>query len=404
MTRPAESNATWKRLGWLVACLCLLVGVAQLWGAKNSLIFGLMLLVLLLGERPLSQDGEVPEQARLAESLRQLAFMTRLGVPLLRALEVLAAHADRAELRRIWSEVGTSVMAGRTLSGALNVHGKVFSRSVIGMVAAGELTGALVQNLEKVSEMLAHEARLKKKVLASLTYPALVLALIVVLTLFTLLVIFPSFAETFRSMNTPLPLVTQVLMAVTGWVTNPVAWLVAVGLTKVGWMQLRSWYARPGSPRQAFAWLLQLPVFGPILRYASLTRYCWAFEGVLSAGVPLLKGVRLVAVASGNPLIEEDKNHLIEALERGESLGDYYWDYRDLYHPMIASMVSVGQESRRLDRIFGHLAAWFHTSLETHLEAMSAIIEPFLLMFVGIVTGTTLVAIFLPLYGTLDRF
>ncbi|MBN9415496.1 MAG: type II secretion system F family protein [Candidatus Eremiobacteraeota bacterium] len=404
MTRPADSKATWKRLGWLVACLCLLVGVAQLWGGRNALFLGLILVLLLVGERPQSEAGEAPEPARLAESLRQLAFMTRLGVPLLRALEVLAAHADQAELRRIWSEVGTSVMNGRTLSGALNVHAKVFSRSVIGMVAAGELTGALVQNLEKVSEMLAHEARLKKKVLASLTYPALVLALIVVLSLFTLLVIFPSFAETFRHMNTPLPLVTRLLMTLTNWVTNPVAWLLAVGLAKVGTMQFRAWYARPDSRRQAYARILQVPVFGPILRYASLTRYCWAFEGVLGAGVPLLKGVRLVAVASGNPLIEEDKTHLIEALERGDSLGDYFWDYRDLYHPMIASMVSVGQESRRLDRIFGHLAGWFHTSLETHLEAMSAIIEPFLLLFVGIVTGTTLVAIFLPLYGTLDRF
>ena len=211
-------------MGWLVACLCLLVGVAQLWGGRNALFLGLILVLLLVGERPQSEAGEAPEPARLAESLRQLAFMTRLGVPLLRALEVLAAHADQAELRRIWSEVGTSVMNGRTLSGALNVHAKVFSRSVIGMVAAGELTGALVQNLEKVSEMLAHEARLKKKVLASLTYPALVLALIVVLSLFTLLVIFPSFAETFRHINTPLPLVTRLLMTLTNWVTNPVAW------------------------------------------------------------------------------------------------------------------------------------------------------------------------------------
>jgi type IV pilus assembly protein PilC len=295
-------------------------------------------------------------------------------------------------------------MAGRHLSGALSVHGQLFSRSLLGMVAAGEKTGALVQNLEKISEMLAREARLKKKVWSSLTYPAIVLSLIVVLSLFTLLWIFPSFADSFRQMNTPLPLVTRAFMLATSLITRPMAWLFALGLAKLAYTQFCSWYSRPASPRTAYAWLLKLPLAGPVLRYAGLTRYCWAFEGVLCSGVPLLNGVRLVAVASGNPLIDLDKAHLVEALERGESLGEYFHDYSDLYHPMIATMVSVGQESRRLDRIFGHLANWFQTSLEERLEAMQAILEPLLLLIVGIVTATTLVAIFLPLYGSLDHF
>lgn len=401
---PGDTNETWKRLGWLATGLAFLTGGVYAWGLSKTLLLCLFAALLLAGQRPQRTSQAIPDLARLAESLRQLAFMTRLGVPLLRALEVQSAHADHSDLRRIWSQVGSAVAAGRTLSGALSVYPEIFSRSVIGMVAAGELTGALVQNLEKTAEMLAREARLKKKVVASLTYPALVLGLIVLLSLFTLLVILPSFAESFRQLNTPLPLVTRLLMLATGWVTNPLVWLLGAGLAKIGSLQFRQWYASPSSRRAAYQWLLRLPVFGPILRYNGLTRYCWAFEGVLGAGVPLLKGVRLVAVASGNPLIEEDKTHLVEALERGESLGEYYWDYRDLYHPMIASMVSVGQESRRLDRIFGHLAQWFQTSLEAHLEAMSAVIEPVLLLLVGVVTGTTLVAIFLPLYGTLDHF
>ena len=394
----------WKRLAWLAAGLGCLMGAVHFWGVMKTLFLCLFPAILYAGGRPQGASTPVPDQARLAESMRQLAFMTRLGVPLLRGLEVLSTHADHPDLRRIWSQVGGAVMAGRTLSAALAAHGEIFPRSVLGMVAAGELTGALVQNLDKVAEMLAREARLKKKVVASLTYPALVLGLICVLSLFTLLVIFPSFAESFRQLNTPLPLVTRMLMLATQWVTSPLAWLAAVALAKVASVQFAHWYASPGSRRAAYGWLLQLPVFGPILRYSSLTRYCWAFEGVLCAGVPLLKGVRLVAVASGNPLIDEDKAHLTEALERGDSLGEYFRDYSDLYHPMIASMVSVGQESRRLDKIFGHLASWFQTSLEMHLEMMSAVIEPALLFLVGIVTGTTLVAIFLPLYGTLDRF
>lgn len=403
MRRPQEETGI-KRPGWWLAGLCLLVGALYAWGPGRALQLGLFAAVLFIGERPrLGREG-APEAAQLAESLRQLAFMTRLGVPLLRALEVLAAHTDQAQLRRIWTQVGIAVAGGRTLSGALSVHGEIFSRSVLGMVASGELTGALVQNLERTSELLAREARLKKKVKAALTYPALVLALIVLLSLFTLLVIFPSFAESFRNLNTPLPWITRCLMALTGWISNPMVWLVVAALAKLGSLQFRHWSSSPAAQRSLYRRLLLLPLFGPIFRYSGLTRYCWAFEGVLSAGVPLLKGLRLAAVASGNPLIEEDKTHLAEALERGESLGEYFWDYSEIYHPMIACMVSVGQESRRLDRIFAHLAGWFQTSLEDHLEAMSAVIEPFLLLVVGIVTGTTLVAIFLPLYGTLDHF
>ncbi|MBS2036467.1 type II secretion system F family protein [bacterium] len=393
-----------KQLGGWAAGLCVLAGGCYAWGPVKTLLALLVLAFLLAGQRPRFNLKSASEQAGLAESLRQLAFMTRLGVPLLQALQVLADHSEDAGLRRIWCEVGYAVMSGRTLSSALGMHSELFPRSVLGMVSAGELTGALVNNLEKVSEMLAREAGLKKKVRSTLAYPALVLALIGVLSLFTLLVIFPSFAQMFRDLNLPLPLVTQVLMLATSLVTNPLAWMVSLCLAKVAYLQVSQWYARPESQRTAYGWLLKLPLVGPILRYAALTRYCWAFEGVLSAGVPLLRGVRLVAVASGNPLIDADKAHLVEALERGESLAEYFWDYSDLYHPMIASMVSVGEESRRLDRIFGHLAGWFQASLEECLEGMSAVLEPVLLLLVGMVTGTTLIAIFLPLYGTLDHF
>ncbi|MFN8610050.1 MAG: type II secretion system F family protein [Vulcanimicrobiota bacterium] len=399
---PASPLATWKRAAGIVAGLALAAGAAYTWGGFRTLLGCLGLALLYAGERPqLRRSG--PDPAHLAESLRQLAFMTGLGVPLIRALEVVARRGENEDIARIWTEVGRAVMSGRTLSSALSVHSEVFARSVIGMVAAGELTGALVQNLSKVAEMLAREARLRKRVVASLTYPALVLALIGVLCLFTLLVILPGFSESFRALNQPLPLLTRVMMLSTGLVTSPLAWLAAAGLGKISWLHFRQWYSSPASRRTAYGWLLRLPLLGPILRYSALTRYCWAFEGILVAGVPLLKGVRLVAVASGNPLIDEDKAHLVEALERGDSLGEYFWDYRDLYHPMIASMVSVGQESRRLDRIFGHLAGWFQASLEEALDKMSAVIEPALLLIVGLATATTLVAVFLPLYGTLDR-
>lgn len=396
------SGNAWKRLGWLAPSLVLLAVGLHTWGPFKTLFLGLVAVFLMTGDRPTLES--VVSQAALAEALRQLAFMTRLGVPLLQSLEVLSHNTQEPELRRIWSEVSYAVMSGKTLSAALAAHSQAFPRSVLGMVSAGELTGALVNNLEKVSEMMAREAALKKKVQSSLAYPAMVLALIFGLSLFTLLVIFPSFAQMFRELNLPLPLVTRVLILTTALVTSPWSWMIGLCLAKVGLLQFSQWYARPESRRSSYRLWLRLPLLGPILRYASLTRYCWAFEGVLSAGVPLLRGVRLVAVASGNPLIEADKNHLVEALERGESMAEYFWDYSDLYHPMIASMVSVGEESRRLDRIFGHLAGWFQASLEECLESMSAILEPVLLLLVGLVTGTTLVAIFLPLYGTLEHF
>ncbi|MCW5871016.1 MAG: type II secretion system F family protein, partial [Candidatus Eremiobacteraeota bacterium] len=269
---------SWKRLAWLAAGLCGLMLAVHFLGAPKALFLCLFAAFLYAGERPRWSWRSAPDQAHLAENLRQLAFMTRLGVPLLRALEVQARHAEQPELRRIWSQLGAAVAGGRTLSAAMSARGDLFPRSLIGMIAAGELTGALVQNLDKVAEMLAREAKLKKKVVASLTYPALVLGLILVLSLFTLLVIFPGFAESFRHMNVPLPLLTRLLMLATSWVTSPTAWLLAVGLAKIGYMQFRQGYASPGSRRAACSWLLKLPVFGPILRYSSLTRYCWAFE------------------------------------------------------------------------------------------------------------------------------
>ena len=340
-----------------------------------------------------------PRKASTAELClftRQLATMIGAGIPLLEGLEILAEQTrdQNKGFGMGLQECADFVRGGTEISEAMSKFPKIFPDIYINMVKAGEASGQLDVILNRLSDFLEASESLKREIKSAMTYPVISLVLIFGITGYLLVGVVPKFEMMFTQLGGELPAVTQVVLAVSKWLTaNILTCFIIMAGVVVGYkLAMRT---RQGQRIRDTVWL-KLPVFGPLFQKVALSRFARTFGTLLSSGVPLLGALEIVASTAGNVVIEETLLSTRETVRRGESITSFLqtsW----VFPPMVVKMIGIGEKSGALETLLAKIADFYDEQVHATVKALTSLIEPIMLMVMGAVVGLIVLAIFYPI-------
>lgn len=333
----------------------------------------------------------------------QLSAMITSGVPLLRALEVLAEQAEDDRLGFVLDQVQRRIASGYTFSKALSLYSKIFPPVFFHLVSAGESTGRLAKVLERLADLLEKEDNLVRSIRGALSYPVFVLALTFVLTIGLFTTVLPSFADFYKDFEIELPVVTQSIITLTHWCRSPWFWIAMCLLFGgLAWALRRSWYI-PEHKILMYRFFSHVPFLGDLLLIGGLARYCWVLDLTLAAGIGVIRGLRLAALSSSHPVVEYDSSRLVKGITDGETLSELMSFRPELYPTLLLQMVRLGEETSTIGDTCGRMGEWFEEDVEYKIMAFRAALEPIMMTVVSSIVGTIVIAVFLPLYGLLEK-
>lgn len=324
---------------------------------------------------------------------RQLSTMTKAGLPLGGALEVLSQQAANASLGSTLVEVKRLVDGGHPFHEALSMQ-KIFSPLMVAMIKAGEEGGVLDESLGRLASFLEWQDALHKKIVSSLTYPVLVLCFALIVVYITITFIVPRFAIILKGSGVPLPVITRVLFSVSLWLQE--YWYV-LALTVLGAGAAFYFVSESASARLILDKMkLRLPIAGDILHKIALTRSLRTLSSLVEAGVPILQALDMTADIAGNALFSSAFKALSEAARRGKSLGEEA-SRLEVFPIMASHMIAVGEQTGCMEEMLGKVADFVEVELDEKVKRLTSVLEPILLIFVGGVVGVIVLSIYLPI-------
>lgn len=332
----------------------------------------------------------------LAIMCRQLATMVAAGVALLRALTILSDQTENKRLARLLEEVVVDVERGSALSDALAKHPEDFPPLLTNMVRAGEVGGFLDGALESLAVNYEKESKLRASIRAALAYPIVVLVLCVVAVILMLVFIVPIFQDLFAGVGSDLPLPTQILVVLSQnmiWIL-PLVTVVVIG-GSIWWRRVRNTEA---ARKVVDRVVLKLPVFGRLLTKIAVARFSRNLSNMLKAGVPILTALGVVAETSGNWVVSQAALRTSDAVRNGQAIAGPLAE-ESVFPPMVSQMVAVGEDSGSLDTMLAKIADFYDHEVESMTEALSSLIEPLLIVVLGVVVGGMVVALYLPIFN-----
>jgi type IV pilus assembly protein PilC len=329
---------------------------------------------------------------------RQLSTMIEAGISLVQALTALYDQCDpkrQRNLRQIISDVTTRVQGGETLHESIAKHPRVFDRLFVSMVKAGEHGGLLAEILDRLAGFLEASARLRKKVKSAMTYPVIVICIAFAITTFLIVKVVPIFGEIFKDFGSKLPAPTQFLIDVSDFMRSEWYFLIlGVGGTFFG---IRFFLRSSGGKKFADRWKLKLPIFGPLIHKICMSRFSRTFAQLIRSGVPILEVLDIVGGASGNHVIETSINGVSADVEKGDNLS-VALSKKPIFPPMMLRMVAAGEATGKIDTMLEKMADFWDEEIEAMLDALTSLIEPLLIVFLGVIVGGIVIAMFLPIF------
>jgi type IV pilus assembly protein PilC len=332
----------------------------------------------------------------LALFTRQLATMIGAGIPLLESFEILAEQTKDQNKGFGWGlqECADLVRGGTEISEAMHRFPKIFPDIYVNMVKAGEASGQLDVILNRLADFLEASEALKSEIKSAMTYPVISLCLIFGITGYLLVGVVPKFEMMFKSLHATLPMITRIVLGASQWVThNGLTVLAIIVMTVISY--IAAMRTRQGQ-RIKDTVFLKMPVFGPLMQKVALSRFARTFGTLLSSGVPLLQALEIVASTSGNVVIEEVLLATRETVRRGESITSYLqtsW----VFPPMVVKMMGIGEKSGALEQLLGKISDFYDAQVHATVKGLTSLIEPVMLVIMGAVVGTVVLAIFMPI-------
>jgi type IV pilus assembly protein PilC len=356
------------------------------------------LLVVAIQERFTKKGrtggGRVPPMD-LVIFTRQLATMIDAGLAMVQSLQALAEQTTNKVMRDVIRDVCSRVEGGDSFSEALQKHPKVFSRLFICMVAAGERGGLLAEILARLATYLENAARVRKKVKSAMMYPIVVTVVAILITGFLLVKVVPVFAEVFSTFGSILPAPTLYLINTSNFVKHYiVAILFCAGGLAYGWF----YFIR--TPVGRHFWdsrRIKLPIFGAIAHKICLARFTRTLASLVRSGVPILEVLQIVSQTVGNIVMEKAIKTAAVDIERGESISDSLAKH-PIFPSMIIRMVTAGEQTGKIDNMLERIADFLDEEIETTLAGLMSLIEPILIVFLGVVIGGMVICMFLPIF------
>jgi type IV pilus assembly protein PilC len=331
---------------------------------------------------------------------RQFATMINAGLTLLRSLSILADQTSNKELARIIGEVRRDVERGSSLSVALAKHPKAFSRLYVAMVRSGETGGSLDTVLLRLATTIEKQVELRRKVKSAMTYPIVVGIIVVLILMAMLIFVVPMFKGMYADLNAKLPLPTLILLTMSNIIKKffPLV-LVAAGF---GVWSLKRYVATPGGRRRLDAFKLKAPVFGQLAHKTALARFSRSLAALVRAGVPILDALEIVAETAGNTIVAEAVADTQAAVKSGESLARPL-EAHPVFPPMVVQMIAVGEETGALDELLEKIADFYDSEVEATVDALTSLIEPLLIVVMGISVGGMVIALYMPMFSIIGK-
>jgi type IV pilus assembly protein PilC len=326
---------------------------------------------------------------------RQLATMVDAGIPLVSALDILGEQVGNKTFSDIILRVRDDVETGSSLSDALSRHQRTFSTLFVNMVKAGESSGMLDEILDRLANYLEKTSNLQKKVRSALIYPAVITVMAFVITAILLLKVIPVFKEIFMGFGAALPTPTQILINVSDFLTK--YFFFAVGtLIVLGFVFLR--YIRTEKGRLRFdSLILKMPIIGLLLRKVAVSKFTRTLSTLVRSGVPILNSLEIVGKTAGNKLIEQAVVRVHTSIKEGENIAEPLAK-SGVFPPMVVRMVSVGEQTGELEKMLSKIADFYDAQVDAAISGLTSIIEPLIIAFLGIVIGTIVICMFLPIF------
>ena len=349
----------------------------------------------LRGLSILARRPERVPAAELAAITRQFSTLVAAGLPLVEALGALVEQAERPTLSRTLAQVRQEVTEGSSLADALAQHPRLFASLYINMVRAGEASGALHVVLERLADYTENQARLLRKVRNALTYPVLMLLISAVILFFLLSYVVPKVTRIFQETHQQLPLPTRLLLGVSDFVAQW-WWLLLLILAGVG-MGVMRWARTPAGRDRVDRWTLALPYFGRLTQKLAVARFARTLSTLLASGIGLLPALDIVKSIVDNTVLTRAIERARDAIREGQSIATPLRE-SGFFPPLVVHMVAVGERSGQLEAMLGKAADTYDDEVENAVGALTTILEPIIIVFMGGVVLFIVLAILLPIF------
>jgi len=326
---------------------------------------------------------------------RQFATMINAGVSITKALAILSEQTESPTLRTVITQIQKDVEGGLSLSEALTKHPQVFPAIFVNMTRAGEAGGVLDESLIRIAEHFEKDMELKGKIKSALSYPVAVLSLALVLVFAMIIFIVPIFVGMFNQLGGELPLPTKILLALSGFIRS-FWWLIGAIIFGLifGYRQAKK---NPQTLYLIDSIKLRLPVFGVLTQKMSLAKFTRTFATLIASGVPILQAMDIVADTAENAVITRTVKEARASIKEGETISKPLSNSR-VFPPMVVQMIAIGEETGALDTMLNKVADFYDSEVTATVESLTSMLEPILMMFLGLSVGGILISIYMPMF------
>jgi len=332
-----------------------------------------------------------------AVATRQLATMVDSGLSVVRSLGILANQVENKELARVLAEVRLDLERGSSLSSACAKHPKVFSTLFVTMVQAGEVGGTLDSVLTDLAQTMEKQAQLQRTIKSAMTYPIVVLSVMVVIFMALLIFIVPVFQKLFKSLNASLPLPTLVIIKISSIVLS--AWSVLViAVIVAAVVGVRKWIRSDAGRHKWDGLKMKPPIFGPLIHKVAIARFSHTLASLVQAGVPILESLDIVAETSGNVIMGDALLQTKAGVREGRALADVLREHEDVIPTLVTQMVEVGETTGALDAMLKKVGEFYDGEVENTVDNLTAMLEPFLTVVLGAGVGVMVISMYLPMF------
>ena len=331
----------------------------------------------------------------------KLAALIDAGVPIVRSLDLMAGQQKLPMFKRALTKVSSEVNEGIALATALRRWPKVFDQLTIAMVEAGEAGGVLDDTLARLAKLLEDSAKLKNQIKSALSYPVIVLVIAILVFLGMTIFLIPIFADIFKELGSELPAFTLMLMNLSSLLRSSFS-LYAIGAILLGVWLFSKFYETPKGRRVIDQLVLKLPLFGDLILLGATAQFCRVFSSLTRAGVPILLTMDISCETSGNKIIADSISNCKSLVQEGVLLSDALIKQK-VFPDMALNMLQIGEETGEMDRMLSKVADFYEDEVSTTTKALTSLLEPLMIVFVGGIVGSILLAMYLPMFNVFSQ-
>ena len=326
---------------------------------------------------------------------RQFATMIDSGLPLVQCLDILSSQQENKTFKEVLLKVKESVESGSTFADALGKHPKVFDNLYVSLVAAGEVGGILDTILNRLAAYTEKSMKLKKQIKGAMVYPATVMSIAVIVVGVIMVFVIPTFAKMFADFGGDLPAPTKFVIALSNFLVKYLVVIIAAIFGSI--FLFKKYYATNKGRRTMDRLALRAPIVGDLIRKVAVAKFTRTLGTLVSSGVPIMDGLDIVARTAGNKVVEEAIMHVRQSISEGKTIAEPL-QQSGVFPPMVVQMIAVGEATGAMDAMLSKIADFYDDEVDSAVGAMTAMLEPMLMVFLGVVVGGLVIAMYLPIF------